>query len=133
MSTLRVDTIKTFSSDITLYSAKAFIYFDANDIGTWKASKNITSVSNLGLGTFGVTTASGLYSNNYATWIVNVARPEGANGPEVNVTPNLDRSSGADVEYAPVFSSGSVSVRFYCFEESTASNETPKYVYVVFY
>lgn len=132
MSTLRVDTIKTFSSDITLYSAKAWVYFDASTMTVY-ASKNVDNVASIGLGTFQATTSAGLYSNNYGTWVVNVARPQGANGPEINVTPNLDRSTGVDTEYAPVYSSGSLSVRFYCFEENTASNESPKYVYVVFY
>ena len=132
MSTLRVDTIQSFSSGVTLYSAKAWVYFNASTMTTI-SSKNIASVSSIGLGTFGVTTTTGLYSNNYATWVVNVARPEGANGPEVNVAPNLDRSTGTAVEYAPTTSSGNLGVRFYCFEENTASNESPKYVYVVFY
>jgi hypothetical protein len=118
---------------VTLHSAKAFVYFNANAPSTWLAHKNIAAVNSLGAGTFSVQTSNGLYSNNYGTWIVNVARPEGANGPEINVAPNLDRSTGTAVEAAPILSSGSLLVKFYCFEENTASGETPKYVYVVFY
>ena len=133
MSTLQVDTIKTLQSDITLHSAKAWVYFDGASTMPI-ASKNVTSISSSGNGTYIVGTSTGLYSNAFGTWIVNVARPQGANGPEINVTPNMDRSTGTAGESAPFRSpQGALSVTFYCFEENTASNELPKYIYVVFY
>jgi hypothetical protein len=133
MSTLRVDTIKTLTSDITLYSAKAWVYFNAATM-TIISSKNIAGISSPRAGNYRVTTSAGLYANNYFTWVINAARPQGANGPEVHVVPNLDRNGSVATEVAPVRNSdGSVVVQFYCFEEFTASNEQPNYCYAVFY
>jgi hypothetical protein len=131
MSTVRVDNIKTLNSDISLFNAKAWVYFDRN--AGVVSSFNVASVTSSSQGTYVITTSGGMFDNVNFVYNCEASSFGGGNEPEIGVTLNVSYETGAYVLTAPTISSNNVTVKVFIQEESGAVGYAPDYLYVVFF
>ena len=65
MSTIKVDTIKT-TSNVEVYTAKAWVNFDGSGTVAIRASGNVTSITDNGTGDYTVNFTTAMTDINYS-------------------------------------------------------------------
>jgi hypothetical protein len=92
MSTIKVDTIKN-TSNVEVFTAKAWVNFNGTGTVAIRASGNVSSVTDNGVGTYTVNFTTAMADANYgisgaagelATNLANVSQPFNSVPPTVN-------------------------------------------------